>query len=418
MAGRVYPSDAEVISALVAAGGKRATAACKLGIPEPSFRKYLERNPHLEEQLQGEDGSGLYEGSRAATPEEQAETLRKHGVDPKSVVVTGSEFKTWNAMTSDKATGDNRVVEMRGVSVKTRPLDEFLLPARSGGWKAPKVPKAKAGGVGMHVVTADHHAPFHDPGLHAAFLAWLKEFRPDHGVILGDLLDLDQVSRHRRTPEWTRTMQETLDAGYSLVRDYVVSSPGTRWKALAGNHEDRLRNAIIEQLYALHGVTRPGDVQPLLSIPFLLRLDELGVEWMEANGDYNGGQVVMAPGLVARHGWLSKRGAGASARATVEALRCSAVIGHVHRQAISHGVEHDPVTGEYKRLVGVEAGTMALVGGRDGLASYIASRAPDWHAGFCSITVHKDGGVVPELAQWDGRTLAFRDWTCTPGRAK
>jgi len=183
---------------------------------------------------------------------------------------------------------------------------------------------------------------------------------------------------------------------------------------LRGNHEDRLRNATLDHLAGVHGLTQGAGQgedrgHPVLSIRHLLRLDELDVELGDENGEYAHDQVQVTPELAARHGWIARKGSGASALATIDHLRYSVVIGHTHRQSIVHHTAHS-IDGKPKTLLGAEAGTLAKVQGGLGYAV-----APDWQPGFATAQVWDDGQFKLDLATWVNGRLLWRDWRSEPG---
>lgn len=400
-------------------GGGWPGAARLIGVKRNTLESHLQSHrPHLigwaREQRTGVSaGDGRLRAVESGDPAEWGDIRRllaDRGLNLDDWIVTKGRVNEW---------GDPAALNTQ-LRVEVVPRMGLLVPPRADGWKRTKLP-AKPGRQQPRLIlaTADHHVPFQDEALHAAMLRWIADFKPDEGIVLGDVLDLAEVSRHRKRPEFATQLNDTLAGGYGLLRDYVTAGPGTYWRMLAGNHEDRIRNAVIENLSALHGVRRPptesdDDPLPVLSIPFLLRLDELGIEWCDAGGEYHSGQIVVTDTLVARHGWIAKPGAGRSAHATVEALRFSCLIGHVHRQGITQVTVHHPVTGEPSRLLGVELGTMGQIRSGSGLTAYIPSSAPDWQAGAAAITVHEDGTETAELLTWNGSTLFFRDWSCKP----
>jgi hypothetical protein len=269
------------------------------------------------------------------------------------------------------------------------------------------------------VFLGDHHAPHHDKNLHLAVCEWLREFKPDRGIILGDLLDFDQLSRHRRTPEWTNDVQTTLDAAYGILRAYIEASPNTRWQMLDGNHEDRLRNSVLDHLSSMFGVSQAKEdpaekLRPVLSTPFLLRLDELGIEWESPEGGYEHAQINITSELAARHGWIATKGSGVSALKTIDHLRYSVIVGHTHRQAIVHHTAHS-IDGKPKTLLGCEAGTLATIERGLGYAT-----SPDWQRGFATADVYsgKPGLFKVDLATYVDGTLLWRDWSCKPNGGK
>lgn len=395
-----WPPDTDILAAVEKAGGNVAAAARAMGFSSSSLRNKLERMQY--EPPKADSGEVL----RNVTSDDPAEwgdvegLLKRRGLRMDQWTVKGARVNEW---------GDP-VSPMTQLRVDLMPTLDLIYPARSDGWIAPKVPKrAKNGKPELVAFMGDHHAPHHDEELHAATLAWLAEFQPDRVIVLGDLLDYDGVSRHRKDPAWSTTMQDTIDAGYGILRGYVEASPATQFQALNGNHEARLRNAVLDQLQAIHGLTRAGgDEHPVLSTPFLLRMDELGIEWIGGDGSYEHEQILVTSELAARHGWIARKGSGASALSTLEHLRHSIVIGHTHRQSVVFHTSHS-ITGEPKTLTGVEAGTLARVRGGLGYAV-----SPSWQAGFAAASIWPDGTFKIDLASWINDRLLFRDWNYAP----
>lgn len=329
--------------------------------------------------------------------------IESRGLNPKDWFVRGARVNQWGG----QAIGENDQLR-----VDLTPRLGFLLPAETKGWTPPKPVKSDRTTTGLVALLGDHHAPFHSKGLHKATCQWLREFKPERGVIIGDLLDYDQLSRHRPTPEWSRTVQECVNAGYNVLRDYIVASPGTKWQMLDGNHEERMRNKVIDQVRSLFGITRAQTEEekhepPVLATPYLLRLDELGVEWVDPAGGYENAQINLTSELAVRHGYISKKGAGSSVRATLAHLRYSIIVGHCHRQSIVHDTAHT-IDGEPKTILGCEAGTMAEIRGGLGYANN-----PDWQMGFATAQIYpKDGQFKVDLATYVGGLLMWRDWRC------
>lgn len=382
----------EEVRALAAAGKTKSQVGAQLGVSEASVRRFAAAN--------GIEFGGVPAGE-SVTSTDSAEwgdivaLLERRGLDVQDWVIVGGRVNEW--------------ADQQQLRVDIKPRRDLLQPARADGWVRPPRPVPRSSTPRLVAFLGDHHAPNHDPALHAAVCEWLRQQRPDEGIILGDLLDLDSVSRHRANPEHATTLQECVDAGYRILRSYVEASPGTRWRMLAGNHEDRLRNAIIDQLRGIYGLTpgvAEGEAPGLCvhSVPFLLRLDELGIEYQDAGGEYAHGQIQVTPELAARHGWIAAKGSGSSALKTIDHLRYSVVVGHTHRQGIVHHTAHS-IDGRPRTLLGAEAGTLAKVEGGLGYAV-----APDWQQGFATATVWDDGRFKLDLATWVDGSLMWRDW--------
>jgi hypothetical protein len=67
---------------------------------------------------------------------------------------------------------------------------------------------------------------------------------------------------------------------------------------------------------------------PVMSIPRLLNLDALDIEWV---GDYPDGEVWLNDGLKCVHGDKARAVPGGSARAILDASDVSVIFGHIHR---------------------------------------------------------------------------------------
>jgi hypothetical protein len=258
------------------------------------------------------------------------------------------------------------------------------------------------------VIPSDTHAPWHDTNLHSLFCDWLREFRPHEGVDLGDLLDFPNSSRHRKKPEWSASAKDCVNAGVPLLYDRVRASEGTRWKLMPGNHDDRLRNFIIEQNSDLIGFG-PGDwpgeepAPAFYDLRSMLQLERLGIEYIDPEGNYDQAQVAISPKLGARHGWLARPKAGVTALASLDAVGHSLVVGHTHRQAIVHHTTYD-IDKNPEVLVAAEVGCMCRIDKGHGYAPN-----PNWQQGFMTALVFPDGTFNLERAVYVNNSLYYRD---------
>lgn len=415
MAGKIqreYPSEEELLGLFRRLGTITAVAEA-LDLARPTLQSHIQRlGRGFGEDMERAKVTFRQTQESEAPAREHVEVgeadlgdvrdmLKRRGLNVDEWVIGRTRVNEWGAGRCTHCEAE--VAPLTQLRVDLDPVSRVILPARTDGWRPrpPKVTRAQRDGE-LVVFLSDQHAPHQDDELHATTLKWLRREKPDRVVLLGDLLDLDAVSRHRANPEWASTLQECIDTGYRLVADYVAAAPGARFQMLAGNHEDRLRNALLDNLRAVTGLTRPGDEMPVMSIPFLLRLDELEVEWVGSLGEYAHHAVRVGDSLSARHGWIAKKGSGASALATLDAVRHHVVVGHTHRQGVvSH--THHAIDGEPVVLHACEAGTLARTRGGLGYATL-----PDWQQGFATAQCWEDGSVSFDLARWDGRHLSWR----------
>ena len=161
---------------------------------------------------------------------------------------------------------------------------------------------------------SDHHCPHVDPELHKSAVAWLRETKPDEIVVAGDLLDYDAVSRHRLTL-----------GGLPLCRSALTPGTGccaTTWMLHRRPvHSDRRkpRGPLAERrarqpTRARSGVTRakynePRRERPCGSVAAApTRLDEIGIDFVGGQSEYQHYRHKLADTLAVRHGYLSKTG--------------------------------------------------------------------------------------------------------------
>lgn len=149
--------------------------------------------------------------------------------------------------------------------------------------------------------------PFHDEAAIDVMIQALAVYQPDRVVIVGDFVDLPQLSRFAKEPEFERTMQASMQEAYDLLRK-IRDTVGTDCLIdfIPGNHETRLVRAVGQtpETRGLYGLTRPGDKYPLHHIATVLKFDEMGIE---CAAEYPSGEVWLAkrrgsiPGLVVTH---------------------------------------------------------------------------------------------------------------------
>ena len=369
----------------------------------------LSSNPNIEQPYTQVKGDKAFILSNVYYDRQNVEDIiRDSGLDPNEWEIEKPEFR----VTEDKDGG--RRTQAKLALRRIEPYD-VIIPARvPSDYKKPEIKKSKKllkkkeEGPKLVVFVGDQQAPFQDADLHVKFCQWLADFQPDEGVLIGDTIDLPSISRHPDTPELDASVQECIDVGYQLLRDYVESSESTSWKKLEGNHDYRLRRAVIDNLRDFYGIRRAKGKRelpelPLLDVENLLRLDELGIEFIRPNGSWETAQIDVSPKLAARHGWIAKKGSGASALASLEHLGYSIIVGHTHRQGLVYKTKHD-INGKPSTITGVETGCMCRI--EDGLGYAVA---PDWLNGFATAWVWPDGKFKIDLATYIDGVLYYGD---------
>lgn len=215
--------------------------------------------------------------------------------------------------------------------------------------------------MGFIARAGDSHHPFQDKGAVAEWLWWVKKYKPEQIILGGDDLDFYHCSQFLKAQMGFGVKYE-IASTHRYLADLRKAAPAARIYYLEGNHEERLTKIVLRKLAVLSELAE-------LTVPSLLKLDELEIEWVPASQD------LRLEGILHRHGeWVSTL-AGRTALKHIEKYGESVAVGHCHRLAVVYRrVGMDQQTGvECGCLCSDEAGT-----------GYI--HRPDWCRGWASFT--------------------------------
>jgi len=169
---------------------------------------------------------------------------------------------------------------------------------------------------------------FHDRNALATILSLIRDIKPSMVVIVGDILDLAEWSdKFVRSPDMYNTTQPAVIEAAWFLGQIRMAMPDIRIVLLEGNHEERISRAINKQIPYAYGLIS-DDGFPVLSIPHLLNLDKLGIEYI---GKYPNGELWIGSNLRAVHGDVVRGKSGATAGAILDDTQVSTIFGHVHR---------------------------------------------------------------------------------------
>jgi predicted phosphodiesterase len=201
-------------------------------------------------------------------------------------------------------------------------------PKKVDGWKKAMLLPDPQIGYRRDLYTAELD-PFHDERALDIALQVAEIERPDLIIVLGDWLDFASFGKYRQEAAFALTVQPTLDTAYSYLARFRALTDEMRF--IEGNHDIRLQNMIIDNAKAAFGIKRagvpPGE-WPVLSVQNLLRMDELGIEYV---GGYPAGATYINDNIAAIHGRRVGNDRKSAASMVVEDERVSVVFGHVHR---------------------------------------------------------------------------------------
>lgn len=284
-------------------------------------------------------------------------------------------------------------------------------PKKAEGWElAVILPDTQ---IGYHRTEAEE-IPFHDHAAIRCALSVLNHLQRRHGVQqviwLGDFLDLPEQSRWAQEPSFARTTQMSVDYGYRLLAEAKALAPDARHVLVEGNHDKRLGDYAKRNAMASFGLRRADmtDGWPVLSVPYLLRMDELGVEYIDA---WPAGEHWVNDRLRVIHGNKVTSG-GSTANLTVkDSPNISTIFGHVHRIEMQYKTVHDrsgPI-----RSVAFSPGCLCRVDGAvpsfnsaNHLDGTPALHYENWQQGMAGVWYHPDGRfhIIP-IHIMDGWTV-------------
>jgi len=403
-----------IIKGLIGEGNTNSSVARaleKYGVTstEKSIRRFRQRHglgvsnraANAGYKITGDEGEVTSSAKRSNPMDDPDAMLRERGLDPEEWLIDSATINEWDGPSADEGMVTYHQAKL---NLRRKRPELQLIPARSDGWVAPPRKYSTSERSRLIAVVGDQQAPYYDENLHYLFCGWLEENEPDEIVFLGDTVDYPEISRHRLDPENTATVNECTQSGYDLLRGVRQSAPNARIRKLAGNHDERLRNILLDKpsvqpLYGAKQADSPEEQGAVaLGLPFLLRLDELDIEYIDPKGAYDLAQINLSDKLAVRHGWIARQGSGASALATLEHLGYSVIVGHTHRQSIIYKTTHD-IDGAITTLTAAEAGCMCPN----------FTPLPDWVQGWTTVTTHPDGMFRLDNATYVNKTLLWRD---------
>lgn len=357
---------------------------------------------------------------RDTTVSKLAALIDSSGIDLDDIARV-TKVKAWQGFMKDDD-GQRVVVDLHGIELVPswadgpqwpviQPGPSYRLPATKAtvrtedGWRTAVIlPDIQCG---YFRTAAEELEPIHDEAALAVALAIVKAEKPDVVVLVGDNMDACEFGKYRYSPAFQRTTQATIDRLALLCAQLRAAAPTAEIVWLAGNHEERLPNYLLDNAAAAYGLRKGGipDGWPVMSVPYLCRFDEYDITYL--------------PGYPASSYWINERlrvihgdrvaSGGSTAHKYLAGEKTSVIYGHVHRREWAERTRtdyHGPRTilaaspGCLARTDGVVPSTK---GGTD-LDGRPLTRHEDWQQG-CGIVRFEPGDgrfVYEQVAIHDG----------------
>lgn len=248
----------------------------------------------------------------------------------------------------------------------------------------------------------------HDEQAIEVALRIIKASKPAQIVMVGDNLDLCEFGKYRYTPAFARTTQAAIDRATELCAQLRKLAPQATITWIAGNHEERLGNYVLDSAAAAFGLRR-GNIPtewPVMSVPYLCRLDEFEVEYLSG---YPTGAHWINNNLKVIHGDKVASG-GSTSHKYLSSEKVSVIFGHVHRREWAERTRDD--YDGARTILAASPGCLARTDGAvpstrgghdlDGRPLY---RSEDWQQGIAVVEYEPGDGdfnleLVPIRSGW------------------
>jgi hypothetical protein len=220
------------------------------------------------------------------------------------------------------------------------------------------------------------------------------------------------MSKYRLSPAFSMTTQATIDYLTTLCAQIRDAAPYARIIWMEGNHEIRLTNYIIDNAKAAFGLKQGNTPTsfPVLSIPFLCRFEDFGVEYFAG---YPASQFWLNNRIKIIHGTKVASG-GSTAHKYLGTEKSSVVYGHIHRREWAERTRSD--WDGPKTIAAISFGCLARVdgmvpstkGGMD-LDGRPITCVEDWQQGLGIIYYQEgDGAFHPEMLPIHDGTMFYK----------
>lgn len=125
---------------------------------------------------------------------------------------------------------------------------------------------------------------FHDVKAMDLFIQVAAIYQPDDIDLLGDLLDLPSQGKYVKEASFANNTQLAIDFLHAWLAKLRAVCPNAKITIVEGNHDKRMQNFVEMNAVEAFGLKRANlpEELPVMSIPYLLRLDELGIEYVDA----------------------------------------------------------------------------------------------------------------------------------------
>lgn len=402
-------STEDLIATLHLSGRKAAEV---LGVNESSVRR---RRKAFNKTTRTETVTDIHD--RIITIDDARELVRRSGDNPDDYDI---QIKTGAYGSSDSPQFTNQILlkEKKSATENSAPKWPVVQPAQP----VQATPPRQAPGLIHDWKTAvvwadtqfgyrhidDEYIPFHDDAAIDTAWAIVGALNPHVTVGAGDIIDLPSQSRWAQEAAFANTTQKSLDTTHFRLAQLRSQTSG-EIVLIEGNHDKRMQNFVETNALAAFGLKKAGlpESWPVMSIPNLLRLDELDIQYQDA---YPAAHYWINNKLKVEHGTKANANGSTMQRYLKDEPHFSRAAGHSHRLELNTRTTYDRL-GRIQSF-GLNPGCLCRVdgavpsyhGGIDANGKH-AEVFEDWQQGV-AVVRYTDEDVYPTLVPIiDGRAF-------------
>jgi len=372
-------------------------------------------SPNLASKLRTVKESAEKESNSKKALNDIAEMLKRKGIDP-SEVGSVQKVSLYQSVTKNPDTGEAIIHDLQAIQFSPSWEDGPAWPMIHQG---PKIqlqkPRTKAARpkewevavivpdiqIGFYRKSLDSMElePIHDEAAITVALAVIEEMKPDQVVMVGDNLDFAELGKYLTAAPFKQMLQASIDRATMLCAQIRAAAPHAKITWIAGNHEARMARYIQTNAEAAFGITRGRatdelrDGWPVMSVPFLCRMDEFGVDYLpgypESAHYINSNLVVVHGDKVVSNNSTTKK--------YLDNERISVIYGHIHRNELAYRTyrtDQGPRTimaASPGCLCRVDGAVPSTKSGMDEFGRPILQGAENWQQGLGVVTYQPYG---------------------------
>lgn len=236
-----------------------------------------------------------------------------------------------------------------------------------------------------HIMFGDDQIPDVDMSALNAVLKVNDRWRATDAWIMGDMINATTVGKFGFPANYERDLNSEILEGRGILKLKAQrlreANPDVKIRYLEGNHELRLQKYMDKHARELAMLTET-DGQQTVSIPRLLGLNELGIEWIPYWEDEHIQEAVIL------HGNIARVKGGYTAQAYIDRYGSTTIAGHTHRLAMVGRTQN----GVPKW--GIETGSLCRPKME---VQYVREGQADWQQGFATLGIDGNGTAYPAI---------------------